>query len=104
MSSHQHTHDHGDEGHKHPKEPVCLEVFALLSEYFDGELSAAECAAVESHIADCPPCVEFLRGLRSSIEASHGFKTPVAPGPVDEQLKKRLQQAWADALARRHQV
>lgn len=97
MSIHQHSHKHEHGG----KDPCCLEIFARLSEYLDGDLPAGDCAEVEAHIADCPPCVEFLQGLRSSVEASRGFKTPVAPDPVDEQMRERLQRAWTDALARR---
>jgi len=97
MKGHQHSHPH-----KHgAKDPACLEIFARLSEYLDGDLSAGDCAEVEAHIADCPPCVEFLKGLRNSVEASHRFRTPAAPGPVDEQMRARLQKAWSDALARR---
>lgn len=95
---HNHKHEHG------AKDPACLEIFARLSEYLDGELPAGDCAEIEAHISDCPPCVEFLKGLRNSVEAVHHFKTPVAPGPVDEQLRARLQTAWSDALARRRQV
>ncbi len=98
MSGHPHSHDHD---HEQGKDPLCLEIFARLSEYLDGELAAEDCAAVEEHIADCPPCVEFLQGLRTSIEASKGFKTPVAPDPVDEAMRERLQYAWSEALARR---
>lgn len=100
MNSHQHNHKH-EHG---AKDPACLEIFARLSEYLDGELPAGDCAEIEAHIGDCPPCVEFLKGLRSSVEASHHFKTPMAPGPVDEQMRARLQQAWSDALARRRRA
>ncbi|HPT28337.1 MAG TPA: zf-HC2 domain-containing protein [Bryobacteraceae bacterium] len=97
MNGRKHTHEHGHNS----KDPHCLEVFARLSAYLDGELTAGDCADVEAHIADCPPCVEFLQGLRKSIEASHHFKTPAEPDPVDEQMRARLQKAWTDALARR---
>lgn len=100
MSGHPHTHNHEHGG---GKDPLCLEIFARLSEYLDGELAAEDCAAVEAHISDCPPCVEFLQELRTSVEASRGFKTPVAPNPVDAEIRERLQRAWADALSRRNQ-
>lgn len=97
--SHQspsHGHDH-----RHGKDPLCLEVFARLSEYLDGELTAEDCAGIEAHIADCPPCVEFLKDLKNSIEASHRFKVPGSPEPVDAELRQRLSKAWAEALARK---
>jgi anti-sigma factor RsiW len=94
MSDHKHTHEHG-------KDPACLEIFARLSEYIDGELPPEDCACIEQHIADCPPCVLFLKQLRESVDAARHFKTPVAPAPVDEQLRQKLQEAWNAALARR---
>lgn len=100
MNAHPHNHQHE---HGSGEDPLCLEIFARLSEYLDGELATEDCAAVEAHIADCPPCVAFLQELRSSVEASRSFKTPVAPHPVDAEIRERLQRAWTDALARRSQ-
>jgi anti-sigma factor RsiW len=98
MTGHPHNHDYG---HGHARDPLCLETFALLSEYLDGELATEDCAAIEEHIAGCPPCVEFLEELRASVDAAKGLKTPSAPVHVDEELRKRLQKAWSDALIRR---
>lgn len=97
MSGHHHNHKHEHSG----KDPACLEIFARLSEYLDGELPPEDCAGIEAHIADCPPCVEFLKDLRRSVEASHGFRVPAAPSPVDSELRNRLSKAWKEALARR---
>lgn len=98
MSGHQHNHKQHEHG---GKDPACLEIFARLSEYLDGDLPAEDCAEVEAHIADCPPCVEFLKDLRRSVEASHKFKLPADPAPVDSELRDRLSKAWTEALARR---
>lgn len=98
MSNQTPNHEHD---HTHGKDPLCLEIFARLSEYLDGELPAEDCASIEAHIADCPPCVEFLKDLRNSVEAAHQFKVPEPPAPVDEELRKRLSTAWAEALARK---
>ncbi len=43
MSGGPHTHDHG---YEHGKDPLCLEVFARLSEYLDGELSAEDLSLI----------------------------------------------------------
>lgn len=97
MSHQVHNHEHVN-----GKDPLCLEIFARLSEYLDGELAAEDCAGIEAHIADCPPCVEFVKQLRGSIEASHHFKVPGEPAPVDAALREKLSQAWAEALARKN--
>lgn len=96
MSQQRHNHEHVN-----GKDPRCLEIFARLSEYLDGELEAEDCAGIEAHIADCLPCVEFVKQLCGSIEASHHFKVPGEPSPVDAELREKLSQAWAEALARK---
>lgn len=89
-------------GHQHsPKDPACLEVFAQLSEYLDGELTGNACAEIEAHIADCPPCVEFVRNLRECIGATRHVQADCQPGPMPKELEDKLRAAWARALARR---
>lgn len=89
-------------GHGHSrKDPACLEIFAKLSEYLDGELSPEESANVRAHIADCPPCVEFLENLRRCIGASHQMQTDCRPGPMPKALEDKLRAAWLQALSRR---
>jgi anti-sigma factor RsiW len=89
-------------GHTHrPDDPACLEVFARLSEFLDGELPECDCQEIERHIADCPPCVDFVRSLRESIEASHHFHGSERVPSVPAEVQNRLKAAWAAALARR---
>jgi anti-sigma factor RsiW len=88
--------------HTHsPRDPRCMEVFARLSEYLDGELDETDCRLIEEHIQGCEPCLEFLRSLRRSIEAAHHFSARVDPGKIPPELEARLKQAWQAALARR---
>ncbi len=96
MTSHSHS------GHSHgPRDPRCLEVFARLSEYLDGELDDMDCRLIEEHIQDCAPCVEFLRSLRRSIDASRTYSGRVEPSQIPPELEARLKEAWQSALARR---
>jgi anti-sigma factor RsiW len=88
--------------HAHGKDPQCLEVFARLSEYLDGDLPAAGCKEIEAHMADCPPCIAFLRSLRGCVEASHTFHSHEKPAPLSAEEVKRLKEAWQAALHRRH--
>ncbi len=86
--------------HNH-RDPECLDVFARLSEYIDGELDADGRTEIEEHIADCAPCVEFLESLRRSVELSKSMQGAEAPLPVPPALEERLKSAWQAALARR---
>jgi anti-sigma factor RsiW len=83
------------------RDPACLEVFARLSEYIDGELEPAQCDEVERHISDCPPCIDFLRSLRLSVQASRELQAATALPPVPPAVEERLRSAWQAALARR---
>jgi anti-sigma factor RsiW len=96
MTRHDHSHhSHGQ------RDPRCLEIFARLSEYLDGELDEMDCRLIEEHIQDCAPCVEFVRSLRRSIEASHSFAPQIEPSGIPPELESRLKQAWQEALRRR---
>jgi anti-sigma factor RsiW len=67
-----------------------------LLEYADGELSAADCAQAESHLAACPGCSLEVAALRTSREMlSAYFATADSIRPVAA-LSKRAnpQTAW----------
>lgn len=88
--------------HQHaPRDPACLEVFARLSEFIDGELPDLDCAAVQAHIADCPPCIDFLNSLKKCRAASREFRGAEECPPVPPELEEKLRAAWKAALARR---
>lgn len=96
MTRHTHPeHSHGS------RDPRCLEIFARLSEYLDGELEETDCRLIEEHFQDCEPCVEFVRSLRRSVEAAHQYGGRVEPSGISPELEARLKQAWQAALARR---
>jgi mycothiol system anti-sigma-R factor len=46
--------------------PSCREIDPLVTPYVDGEVSAAERAAVEGHLAACPPCRERAEAERAA--------------------------------------
>jgi anti-sigma factor RsiW len=84
-------HHHGD----------CRELFGLLSEYLDAELPSSTCQEIEAHLADCPPCMEFLKSLKKSIELSHGCETEERPTPLGPAERQALADAYRQMLARR---
>lgn len=53
---------------------TCPDIFGRLSEYLDGELPENMQAEMQTHIEDCPPCVEFVKSLRKSIELCREMK------------------------------
>jgi anti-sigma factor RsiW len=92
-ASAQHAHSSAD--------PACLEVFARLSEYVDGELPPADCDAIREHIRDCRPCLDFIASLRRGITAARHLGSVEKPVPLSEETRERLRQAWVESLRRR---
>ncbi len=93
MTEHKHQHNQ--------KDPACLEVFAKLSAYIDGELDGLECHHIEEHISDCPPCVQFLKGLRRCVETSREFEGQGECPKMPPEMEAKLREAWQNALKRR---
>ena len=48
---------------------VCRQAVALMADYLDGRLSAPDRARLESHLAGCPHCSEYLAQIRATIQA-----------------------------------
>jgi anti-sigma factor RsiW len=46
---------------------VCRQAVALLSDYVEGLLAPDERARLETHLAGCPHCSEYLAQLRVTI-------------------------------------
>jgi anti-sigma factor RsiW len=86
-------------GHRH--DPGCRQIFEALSEYLDGELSPEECRHLESHMAGCAPCIEFLETLKRSIQLSRRLEVVEPPPAMPENVKARLTEAWQAALSRK---
>jgi len=72
----------------------CKQIFALLSEYIDGELPPDICSRLEAHIEDCGPCVEFVQSLKKSIAMCHKFEAGEKPEPLPDAVKQGLRETW----------
>ena len=57
----------------------CEEIKELLSEYVDGELSAADAASVEQHLAGCDACRAELEALRQTAALVRSLPRADAP-------------------------
>ena len=88
MASHRHTGN-------------CKEVFALLSEWLDLELPPDACREIETHLAGCPPCIEFAESLRKTVALCHEFEPGEMPGPLGEKARGDLMTAYRHMLAAR---
>jgi RNA polymerase sigma-70 factor (ECF subfamily) len=67
----------------------CKQIFAMLSEYLDGELPVKNCRELERHLKGCRPCIAYLESLKTTVEACRSYKAPRAPA-LSKQVKAAL--------------
>jgi RNA polymerase sigma-70 factor (ECF subfamily) len=79
----------------------CSRVFALLSEYLDQELEPATCAELEEHLSGCPECVEFIQGLKRSMQLCQQLGKRMPAPHINDEAMASLRRAYAQMLARR---
>ncbi len=72
----------------------CKEIFALLSQYLDAELTPENCAEIETHLAGCPPCIDFLNSLKKTVRLCHDCPPGETPPPLSPDDKQKLLAAW----------
>jgi anti-sigma factor RsiW len=76
-------------GHRHGG-AECRKLLEQLSEYIDGELDPAGCAAIESHTEDCATCRAFIESLRRTVDLIHRLPRPT----ISEETRRELVAAW----------
>jgi len=64
----------------------CKELLGELGDYVDGELEAALCTELESHLAECPDCRVLVDTLRRTIVLYRTQSRPTVPDDVKARL------------------
>jgi len=60
----------------------CFDVLAQLSDYVDGDLSAADRAKIEAHLAGCDACTKFGGEFGAVVKALR--EKVLVPEPSEE--------------------
>lgn len=68
----------------------CRELLGQFSDYIDGDLEAALCAEIETHLAGCPDCQVMIDTMRKTITLYHSQAEAELPSDVEERLYKVL--------------
>jgi anti-sigma factor RsiW len=71
-----------------PIDTSCRAMLAHVSAYLDGELEAAECAAIDRHCRTCPQCTAVIAGLRRTI----GLCRDAGKAPLPDAIRSRARQ------------
>ena len=75
---------------------LCEEIENRILDYQENQLSAAQRAEVETHLAGCPACREFARQLQQLDAAlAARVKIPALSAGFDRQVRERIQAAPA---------
>jgi len=90
-----------DEMKSHEHTEKCKEIFSLLSEYLDLELPPGACQEIESHLAGCPPCIEFAESLRKTVELCRNYQPTQMPDPIGKTAREQLLGAYRKMRAAR---
>ena len=90
-----------DEMESHERTEKCKEIFSLLSEYLNLELPPGACQEIETHLAGCPPCIEFAESLRKTVELCRGYRPTELPEPMGKKAREQLLGAYRKMLATR---
>jgi anti-sigma factor (TIGR02949 family) len=70
------------------KHEHCQSILDNLSAYLDGEASAALCAEIDKHLADCADCRVVVDTLRRTITLYRTLPQPDLPESLRERLYK----------------
>jgi anti-sigma factor RsiW len=73
---------------------VCRKAVDLFTDYLEDALPTRDQARLEAHLAGCPYCAEYLRQMRTTIDALGRAE----PGPLPPQTGGELialYQRWA---------
>lgn len=68
----------------------CRHLLGDLSEYLDGEASAAVCAEIERHLTDCADCRVVVDTLRKTVLLYRHQPQPTLPDQVRARLYRAL--------------
>ena len=85
----------------HERSEKCKEVFSLLSEYLNLELPPDACKEIETHLAGCPPCIEFAESLRKTVELCRRYRPDELPEPLGKNARAQLFDAYQRMLGAR---
>ena len=47
---------------------ACQRLVELVTEYLEGTLDPPTVAAIEAHLAICPPCLEYIDQFRTTVD------------------------------------
>jgi anti-sigma factor RsiW len=70
----------------------CIELVELVTDYLEGRLSYSDRRRVETHLAGCDGCTEYVRQMRLTIRETATLRED----DLDPAMRDRLLDAFRD--------
>ena len=72
-------------------------VLDLLVRYLERSTDDATTAAVDAHIRDCPPCIDFVAGYEATRQAVRALRYEDVPPQLTDKLRDLVRREAAAA-------
>lgn len=69
---------------------TCREQLQLVYDYVEGRLSMEMRRSLEQHLADCPPCLTFIKTYRRTVSLCCDLRTDDIPQELKDKLRTFL--------------
>lgn len=80
----------------------CPPVEARLGESLDIEITPAELEELKVELQGCPPCLEFVESLKTTVKLCRDFGIDQAPTPLASETRSEMIEAYERMLSRRN--
>lgn len=71
---------------------TCKELVDLLADYLEGQLPPDVARDLDQHLADCPPCLNFLKTYRTTTRLIREVGCEEIPPELEDRLLKFLRE------------
>jgi len=70
----------------------CKELVDLMADYLEGQLDPDAARDLDRHLADCPPCLNFLKTYRATTHLIREVACAEIPPELGERLERFLRE------------
>lgn len=78
-----------------PAARQCPDVLSALSRHLEGDLSARDCAAMETHVKECPACHTVCDSLRQALAICRASPLPEVPAATRDRVRQAIRACLA---------
>lgn len=82
-------------------EAECQPVEKRLSDSLDVEITQTDIEELKDHLQGCPPCLEFVESLKTTVRLCKKFGINQTPTPLSESTRSQMVEAYQRMLAKR---